>query len=315
MKIIFAGTPDFAVPALEVLIHSPHEIIAVYTQPDRPSGRGQKLTPSPVKSLALQHNLSIYQPTSLKDREAQQILINQKPDLIVVVAYGLILPKIILDAPKYGCINIHGSLLPRWRGAAPLHRAILAGDKETGITIMQMEAGLDTGPMLYKSLCPITTQDNLKTLHDKLSKIGAECLIKVLDNIENIQPDVQDNSLSTYASKISKEEANLDWTKSAEELDRAVRAYYPAYSYLNSQMIKVWEVSIKKNSPPASQAAASIKGAIVELYQDKIDVMTGNGILSLLKLQLPGGKILSTKEILNSKANLFAVGNIFTFKP
>lgn len=308
MKIIFAGTPDFAVPALETLIHSNHEIIGVYTQPDRPSGRGQKLTPSPIKSLALQYNLPVFQPKTLKDKEAQQELIQLNPDLIIVVAYGLILPKAILDIPKYGCINIHGSLLPRWRGAAPIHRAILAGDKETGITIMQMEQGLDTGPMLYKSICPITVQDNLEILHDKLSKLGAESLIKVLDNIENIKPEIQDNSLATYASKISKEEANLDWTKSAEECDCAVKAFYPAYSFLNTQMIKIWDVTYTKNESQHSP------GTIIQLHSDKIDVATKDGTLSILKLQLPGGKALTTKEILNSKANMFAVGNTFTSK-
>lgn len=312
MKILFAGTPEFAVPALQALIDSEHDIIGVYTQPDRPSGRGQHCHPSPVKTLALQHNLQIFQPKTLRNIQAQQELINLQPDMMIVAAYGLILPKIILDAPKYGCINIHASLLPRWRGAAPIHRAILAGDTETGITIMQMAEGLDTGAMLYKTICPIDLKDTTKTLHDKLATLGALSLMAVLNKpIETLQPELQDEQLATYASKISKSEANLDWQQSAESLHRAIRAFYPAYSYLDSQLVKIWEADIFPHPPGRDAKYCVSTGTIIQTHPESIDVMTGDGILSLKKLQLAGGKVLSVREILNSRANLFITGNRF----
>jgi methionyl-tRNA formyltransferase len=309
LKIIYAGTPEFSVPALETLIHSGHEIIGVYTQPDRPSGRGQRLHESAVKITALKYNLPVFQPKSLRDLQAQEALKNLQPDIIIVAAYGLILPKAILESPKYGCINIHPSLLPRWRGATPIHRPILTGEKETGVTIMQMDEGLDTGAMLYKLSCLIGPKDNFKTLHDKLAHLGAESLMYVLDHIENLTPEYQDNSLACYAQKISKTDAELDWEKNAEDLERMIRGFYPAYSYIDGQMVKVWEaaVIIKNNNiknPP---------GTILQSNHTGIEVLTGHNILNLQKLQLPGGKILTAREILNSRANLFAVGKIFSY--
>lgn len=306
MKIIFAGTPEFAVPALQALIDSDHDIIGVYTQPDRPSGRGQHCHPSVVKILALKHDIPVFQPKTLRDSQAQQELINLQADIMIVAAYGLILPKIILESPKYGCMNIHASLLPRWRGAAPIHRAILAGDTETGITIMQMAEGLDTGNMLTKTICPIEPYDTTKTLHDKLAHMGAISLIAALNNIQSIKPEIQDEHLATYASKISKTEANLDWQQSAELLNRSIRAFYPAYSYIDHQLVKIWEAAF---SPQSREEELS--GTILQTHSESIDVQTGDGILSLKKLQLAGGKVLSAKEMLNSRGNLFKKGNRF----
>jgi methionyl-tRNA formyltransferase len=331
MKILFAGTPEFAVPALQALIDSSHEVIGVYTQPDRPSGRGRHLQHSAVKLLALKHQLPIYQPYTLRDSQAQQELINLHADIMIVAAYGLILPKAILDAPQLGCINIHASLLPRWRGAAPIHRAILAGDTDTGITIMQIAESLDTGDMLHKTICPIEATDTLQTLHDKLANMGAISLMTVLDQIKNIQPEIQNNTLATYASKISKSEANLDWQQSAESLHRAIRAFYPAYSYIDNQLVKIWEAEFfippspalrdtlflddPSPSPLAGEDVAKRQvggyGTILQTTTESIDVLTGNGVLSLKKIQLAGGKVLSVREILNSRANLFIPGNRF----
>jgi len=294
MKIIFAGTPEFASVILESLIHSSHEIISVYTQPDRPAGRGRKLHESPVKQLALKNQLPVFQPEKLKEP------IDIEADVIVVAAYGLLLPTFVLEAPKYGCINVHASLLPRWRGAAPIHRAILAGDKETGITIMQMEKGLDTGPMLHKIKCDILPEDNTKTLHDKLAGLGAKSLLEVLNNIESFPPEKQDERLATYAKKIIKAETTLDFEKPAIELERAVRAYYPAQALINNELIKIWEAeshNTQTNLPP---------GSIIESSPQGIVVATGKGVLNIKSLQLPGGKKLTVKEILNSKKNFFS---------
>ena len=227
MKVIFAGTPEFSVKTLEALIHSSHSVVAVYTQPDRPAGRGRQLTKSPVKQLAEFNHIPVLQPTTLRDPVEQQKLMDFKADVMVVVAYGLILPKPVLSAPRLGCINIHASLLPRFRGAAPIQRAILAGDTETGITIMQMDEGLDTGAMLKKIYCPIEKTDTSATLHEKLAKLGADALIETLENLTTITPEPQDESKATYAHKISKEEAEIDWHTSAKELSQKIRAFDP----------------------------------------------------------------------------------------
>jgi methionyl-tRNA formyltransferase len=307
MKIIFAGTPEFAAPALEALIDASHDIIGVYTQPDRPSGRGRHCHPSAVKTLAMKYHIPIFQPKTLRDLQVQQALMNLQADTMIVAAYGLILPKVILESFPYGCINIHASLLPRFRGAAPIHRAILAGDNETGITIMQMAEGLDTGDILSKTAYIIKSDDNLKTLHDTLAQMGAMCLIKVLDNIKNVKPEIQDKTLATYAAKISKSEANLDWQQSAEYLHRAIRAFYPAYTYINNQLIKIWEAEVCRNA----QYRISTAGTIVQIHSDSIDVVAGDGILRLKKLQLAGGKVLPVRDMLNSRANLLNTGNCF----
>jgi methionyl-tRNA formyltransferase len=237
VKIIFAGTPEFAATALAALLKTDHEIVAVYTQPDRKAGRGQKLTASAVKQLALEHNIPVYQPLHFKSSTdeglaAQAELKALNADVMVVAAYGLILPQVVLDTPKYGCLNIHGSLLPRWRGAAPIQRAIATGDAETGVTIMKMAAGLDTGDMMYKTICPIEPQDTSASLHDKLAQQGAEATVKVLESEESLQHyldhrEVQDEALTVYAHKLSKAEAKIDWTQDAVTIDRNIRAFNP----------------------------------------------------------------------------------------
>jgi len=296
VKIIFAGTPHFAANALEALLASKHEIVAVLTQPDRPSGRGMQLIPSPVKQVALQHGIPVIQPLSLKPTEVQQQLAQIKAEVMVVAAYGLLLPKPVLQMPKYGCLNIHASLLPRWRGAAPIQRAILAGDPETGITIMQMDEGLDTGLMLLKKSCPIAPHDNAQTLHDKLALLGAEAIGEALSKLQsgNLNGEVQDSKLATYAVKITKPEAALDWNKSARELEQAVRAYNPnpvAYSSLNGTIIKIWQASaldIGKDEP----------GKVIEVNKQHIKVACGQGTLSIEVLQRPNGKALAVAQFI-----------------
>ncbi|RKZ96443.1 MAG: methionyl-tRNA formyltransferase, partial [Gammaproteobacteria bacterium] len=227
LKIIFAGTPDFAAVALQSLLDSQHEIIAVYTQPDRPAGRGRKLTASPVKALALEHDIPVYQPVSLKDEAAQQELIELQADIMIVVAYGLILPEIILAAPQYGCLNIHASILPRWRGAAPIQRAILAGDQATGVTIMQMDKGLDTGDMLLINRCAINPGDTASSLHDQLALMGGTAIMQTLADIEahRLQPQAQDDTQATYAHKLDKQEAQIDWHQDADDIVRKIQAF------------------------------------------------------------------------------------------
>ena len=308
MKLIFAGTPQFSVPTLQALINSEHDIVAVYTQPDKPAGRGQKLQASPVKLLAQQHNLNICQPKTLRDIDEQNYLSTWQADAMIVIAYGLILPKAVLEAPRFGCINVHASLLPRWRGAAPIQRAILAGDHETGITIMQMDTGLDTGAMLYKVNCPILATDTTQSLHDRLAHLGAEALINTLNQFEKITPTPQDETQSCYAKKISKEEAQINWQLSATELDSMVRGFNPwpiAYTYLNEHAIRIWQTQVINQITPA------IPGTIIYTDKNSIDVATGKNILRLLQIQLPGSRCLPVKDILNAKADWFAVGKQF----
>ncbi|OPX55710.1 methionyl-tRNA formyltransferase [Oceanospirillum multiglobuliferum] len=304
LRIIFAGTPEFAARSLEALLTTEHEVIAVYSQPDRPAGRGQKLTPSPVKVLAEQHNIPVYQPVTLRDAEAQQQLADLKADLMVVVAYGLILPQVVLDTPRLGCINVHGSLLPRWRGAAPIQRAIYFGDAETGITIMQMEAGLDTGPMLLKTQLEITATDTAETLHDKLALQGGEALKQAVDalSLGTLVAEVQDDSLSNYAEKLSKAEGELDWNQSAIQLDRVVRAFNPwpvAWTLFNGQPLRIWQAQ-----PEATQSDLPV-GTVISSDKTGVLVACGEGALRLKTLQLPGKKALAVADILNSRKDLF----------
>ena len=309
MKIIFAGTPDFAASHLAALLdQGKHSIVAVYTQPDRPSGRGKKLKPGPVKQLAEQHGLPVMQPLSLKSPEDQQQLQAFDADLMVVVAYGLILPQIVLDTPRLGCINVHASLLPRWRGAAPIHRALEAGDDKTGVTIMQMEAGLDTGPMLLKAECDINIEDTGSSLHDKLAGIGCEALLEVLDGLASncLVADVQDDALSCYAPKISKEEARLDWSCSAAELDLKIRAFnaFPvAFTTLGDDRLRIWVAELE-----ASHNHQSNAGTILKCDSRGIWVACGQGALVLTEIQLPGKKRLPVQAVLNSQAQLFTAG-------
>ena len=301
MKIIFAGTPSFAASALEALLAKKHEVIAVLTQPDRPAGRGMQMMPSPVKQVALQHGIPVLQPLTLKTAEVQQQLSTFQPDVMVVAAYGLILPPTVLQMPKLGCLNIHASLLPRWRGAAPIQRAILAGDAETGITIMQMDEGLDTGAMLLKKTCPIAVQDTAKSLHDKLAQLGAEAIVEALAKMElgNLDGVTQDATQATYAAKIVKSEASLNWTLNAIQIQRAVRAYNPvpgAYSTLNGTTIKIWQVSIAESS--AAENGYCEPGTILAVNKHNIQVACGQGALELEVLQRPNGKPLPAAQFI-----------------
>ncbi|MET0066879.1 MAG: methionyl-tRNA formyltransferase [Candidatus Thiodiazotropha sp.] len=299
LNIIFAGTPDFAAVALKSLLASEHRVVAVYTQPDRPAGRGRKLQPSPVKQLALEQDIPVCQPQTLKDPAAQQELAGFAADLMVVVAYGLLLPQAVLDIPRLGCINIHASLLPRWRGAAPIQRAILAGDQESGVTIMQMEAGLDTGPMLIKSQTPIAAEETGGSLHDRLADLGAEALLQVLPGLSDgsLEGEVQDDDLATYARKLDKQEARIDWHQDAGQIDRQVRAFNPwpvAHCLLRGQVMRVW------NSQAMPGAPAVPPGTVVASGKAGIDVATGAGVLRITQLQMPGKRALSAGDFLNA---------------
>jgi methionyl-tRNA formyltransferase len=259
-----------------------------------------------VKQLASEHHLPVYQPPTLKDANEQKKLSDLKADLMVVVAYGLILPKAVLEAPRLGCINIHASLLPRWRGAAPIQRSILAGDLETGITIMQMDEGLDTGPMLYKATCPINKSDTSEVLQERLALLGTDALLFTLDHLSELNPELQNHSLATYAHKISKEEAEIKWSDSAASIARQVNAFNPwpvAYTHLGDNVLRIWEASVIEKPAVDDQP-----GQILNASSDGMDVATGSGILRLLKIQLPGGRVLPVKDILNSRRDDFAVG-------
>ncbi|MCJ8351651.1 methionyl-tRNA formyltransferase [Moritella sp.] len=309
LRIIFAGTPDFAAKHLSALINSEHEVIAAYSQPDRPAGRGKKLKPSDVKQLAVSHDIPVFQPISLRNEEAQQALAALNADLMVVVAYGLILPQIVLDTPRLGCINVHGSLLPRWRGAAPIQRAIWAGDAETGVTIMQMDLGLDTGSMLHKVTCPITDDETSASLYDKLAALGPQGLLETLAHISNntAVAEVQDDELSNYASKLSKEEANIDWTQSAVEIERQVRAFNPwpvSYTQIAEQNVKIWQTSVSEATTDAQP------GTVIGATKHGIQVATGNGVLTLLNMQLAGKKAMPVQDILNARKEWFTVGQL-----
>jgi len=299
LRIIFAGTPEFSVPPLRALLDSCHQVIAVYTQPDRPAGRGRKLVASPVKQLAVQQGVPICQPKNFRQEEDLRALQALQADLMVVVAYGLILPRRVLDAPRLGCINIHASLLPRWRGAAPIQRAIAAGDPETGITIMQMEEGLDTGPMWMKWRCPIATDETGGSLHDRMSLMGAEALMQALPGIMDgsVTPEIQDDTQSCYASKLEKAESRIDWTRQAGELDRQVRAFSPwpvAQADYAGKVLRIWESLVL----PGGEGARP--GTVVGTGKEGIEVATGDGLLCITRLQLPGKKAVSAADFLNA---------------
>jgi methionyl-tRNA formyltransferase len=299
LNLIFAGTPEFSVPALEALVASRHRVVAVYTQPDRPAGRGQQVTMSAVKQCAIKHRLPVEQPPTLKDNAAVERLSQYSADLMIVVAYGLLLPKNVLDTPRMGCVNIHASLLPRWRGAAPIQRAIQAGDKESGITIMQMEVGLDTGPMLLERVTPINARETGETLHDRLSTLGAEAVIEAIEAIAagKSTPREQPKEGATYAAKIRKEEALIDWSKSAIEIDRHVRAFNPwpiAETRWNGQQLRVWETSLTEKQTSAAP------GTVITTSSDGIEVATGNGTLQLTRVQAAGRKAMPAADFLRA---------------
>ncbi len=291
MKIIFAGTPAFAATALDALVAAGHSIVLVLTQPDRPAGRGLALQPLPVKRLALVRQIPLVQPATLKDEAIVAMLTALHADIMIVAAYGQLIPRELLDIPLRGCVNIHASLLPRWRGAAPIQRAILAGDRETGVTIMQMDAGLDTGAMLLTQPAPIADDDTAQTLHDKLAAVGAQLIVRALAAAP--APVPQDAALATYATKINKSEARIDWTRSAVEIDRQIRAFNPApgaHATLQGQLVKVWRAV-----PVAGHGAP---GTVLRAGADGVVVAAGVGALCLLELQRAGGKRLSAQVFL-----------------
>ena len=310
LRIVFAGTPEFAAVSLKALIDSQHEVVAVYTQPDRPAGRGKKLTASPVKVMALESEIEVYQPQSLKSEQEQQQLAALNADVMVVAAYGLLLPEAILNTPRLGCINVHGSLLPRWRGAAPIHRALIEGDQETGITIMQMDKGLDTGDMLHKLSCPIDEEDTSGSLHDRLADLGAKALMESLNLIieGKVVPEKQQDDQACYANKLLKAEGEIDWTKSAEALDRQIRGLNPwpvAYSSLIGERIRIWQAY------PIASRTDQRPGTVISADRDGLQVATGQGIIAITRAQLPGKKQLPVIDILNARQDLFRPGNRF----
>ncbi len=299
MRIIFAGTPDFAAASLAALLNSDHDVVAVYSQPDRPAGRGRKLTASPVKQLALQHHIPVEQPLNFKNPADRQQLADYQADVMVVVAYGLILPQAVLDTPQYGCLNIHASLLPRWRGAAPIQRTILAGDSETGVCIMQMAAGLDTGPVLKRLSLPIAADDTAQSLHDKLAELGARALLATLDDLATLQAaaQAQDDAQTCYADKLQKAEAAIDWQQSAAQIDRQIRAFNPwpvAQTVFRGDILRIWSAQL------SSEKLAGRPGEIVRVDRDALLVACGNGIVSIQELQLPGKRHMAVADFLNS---------------
>ena len=304
LRILFAGTPEFAALHLQALINSEHEVIGVYTQPDRPAGRGKKLQPSPVKQVALDNGLPVYQPLNFKDAADVEQLKSLNADVMVVVAYGLILPQSVLDAPKYGCLNVHASLLPRWRGAAPIQRCIEAGDKLTGITIMQMDKGLDTGAMLSKVTTGILSDDTGGSLHDRLAELGPPALLATLAQVEagTLQPEKQNDALANYAHKLLKEEALIDWQQPADEIALRVRAFNPfpmAYTLLGDERIRVLMAEALE------QTTALLPGTIIRAGAEGLDVACGDGVLRIPQVQLPGKKAMRVADVINGQPQLF----------
>jgi methionyl-tRNA formyltransferase len=311
LRIVFAGTPEFAAKHLQALLDSEHQLTAVYTQPDRPAGRGKKLQASPVKALASAVGLPVYQPPSLRQAAEQKRLSALGADVMVVVAYGLILPRPVLEAPRLGCINVHASLLPRWRGAAPIQRAIEAGDPESGVTIMQMDAGLDTGAMLAVAHCKLSRHTTAATLEGELARLGPPLLLEVLADLPAHQGRArqQQQASATYAHKIQKAEAALDWRLDCLQLDRRIRAFDPfpvCYTTLDGERVRVWLAA-----PVGEAATAVAPGTILRAERGRIRVNCGTGQLDLLRLQLPGGRVLSAEQLLNARADTFSPGRVF----
>lgn len=311
LRIVFAGTPEFAAAHLNSILNSSHEVIAVYTQPDRPSGRGIKLLPSPVKELALANNLPVNQPASLRNEDEHRLLESYSADALIVVAYGLILPREILAVPRFGCINVHASLLPRWRGAAPIERALLAGDKVSGITVMQMDEGLDTGDILLKSEVSIDDSNTRNDLESKLTEVGCEALIKALNNLEELlkTPEKQDDSQSCYAGKLDKAEALINWSQSAELIERQIRVgigRFPAYSFFNSERIRMLKAQVSNATSDLSP------GTIIESNKDSFTVRCGTGSIAITQIQLPGKNVVAVRDITNSKPSFFTANKKFT---
>lgn len=310
LRVIFAGTPDFAAQHLQALLNSQHEVVAVYSQPDRPAGRGRKLTASPVKELALEHDIVIEQPLSLKDSHAQATLASYQADIMVVVAYGLLLPQVALDTPRLGCINVHGSLLPRWRGAAPIQRAILSGEERSGVTVMQMTAGLDTGPMLLKAEIPIADTDTSASLYEKLAILGCNSLVEALDQLQTngLAAQVQDDAQANYAAKLVKAEGAIDWHQTAQDISRQVRGLNPwpvAYSDWQDHRLRIWlahAIDTQSDQPP---------GTLLGLDKTGLEVACGSGRLKITQMQWPGSKALSNNQLINLKQKM-NLGQTFT---
>lgn len=308
LNIIFAGTPDFAANHLQALIDSEFNVVAVYSQPDRPAGRGKKLTASAVKQVALENNIAVYQPENFKQADSVEQLAALNADLMIVVAYGLLLPVSVLETPRLGCLNVHGSLLPRWRGAAPFQRAIWAGDTETGVTIMQMDKGLDTGNMLKQVSCPIASDETSASLYAKVAEQAPSVLIETIKQLQAglLTPEVQDETLATYAKKLSKTEALINWQDDALFIERCVRAFNPwpmSYFEIAGQAIKVHQASLSNET---TELAA---GTILSADKKGIQVATGNGVLNLEIIQLAGKKAMPVQDILNSRRELFTVSS------
>jgi len=310
LRVIFAGTPDFAAQHLQALLYSQYEVVAVYSQPDRPAGRGRKLTASPVKELALEHDIVIEQPLSLKDSHAQATLASYQADIMVVVAYGLLLPQVALDTPRLGCINVHGSLLPRWRGAAPIQRAILSGEERSGVTVMQMTAGLDTGPMLLKAEIPIADTDTSASLYEKLAILGCNSLVDALDQLQTngLAAQVQDDAQANYAAKLVKAEGAIDWHQTAQDISRQVRGLNPwpvAYSDWQDHRLRIWlahAIDTQSDQPP---------GTLLGLDKTGLEVACGSGRLKITQMQWPGSKALSNNQLINLKQKM-NLGQTFT---
>lgn len=303
LRLIYAGTPAFAVPALQALIRNAHQVLAVYTQPDRPSGRGRKLQASPVKQLAGQYGIPVHQPLTLRDSSVQAALAEIKPDVMIVAAYGLILPPEVLAIPAKGCINIHASLLPHWRGAAPIQRALMAGDSKTGITLMQMNTGLDTGDILLQEAIPIGFADTGQILHDALSQLGGRLLLEGLKSLQAgcLHPVPQDESKASYAKKITKEEAWLDWRQSAESLERQIRAFNP-WPVAQTMAMKKGEETVLRiwNAHVLHETTISPPGTVLRVSKEGVDIATGLGIVRARELQWPGSRSLSAADFVNA---------------
>ncbi|CUS47790.1 MAG: methionyl-tRNA formyltransferase Fmt [Idiomarinaceae bacterium HL-53] len=306
MRVVFAGTPDFAAQHLKALVtDQSFEVVAVYTQPDRPAGRGKRLQPSAVKLAAEAYGLPVEQPVSLKDPSAQTTLAGYQADIMVVVAYGLLLPKEVLTIPARGCINVHGSILPRWRGAAPIQRAIWAGDKESGITIMQMDEGLDTGPMLKVARIQLTAEETSASLYEKMADLGPRVLIDTLTELDQITPILQRNEDATYAHKLSKEEARIDWQRPAEEIERHLRAFTPwpgTEMWVQEERIKVLAAQVERTHSERPV------GEILAVKKDAITVQCGSNALTITQVQLPGKKPMAIHELLNARKDMFVQG-------
>lgn len=320
LNIVFAGTPDFAASVMTAILNGPHNIIGCYTQPDRPAGRGRKLTAGPVKTLAQEHDIPIYQPLNFKQAEDVEQLQALNADLMVVVAYGIILPKAVLETPRLGCINVHASLLPRWRGAAPIQRAIAAGDKETGVTIMQMDEGLDTGAMLSKVSTPISLLDTGGSLHDRLAELGAEACVASLNalNLGDVNSEPQDNDLANYAHKLSKEEGRIQWDLPNHQVHNLIRAFNPwpaAHTEMDGKKVRLFDVELIDtkvvNAETVTSPPQNTSGTILAANKQGLTVATSTGAIRITRMQLSGAKQLPVTDILNSRKEQFSVGKQF----